>query len=183
MSGSASSCGRSPSPTGRPRPCPRSATMPTVCRQCGAEPPPGFQFCGHCGAPLGEAPSPSPPPRVERRGTATGSFVAERRQLTVMFCDLVESTRLSGHLDPEELRDVVRGYQEACVGVIERFDGHVAQYLGDGLLVYFGFPRAHEDDARRAVLAGLGVCEAVAQLLPGLPGEQRLAVRVGIHTG
>src|SRR5215831_9237698 len=76
---------------------------------------------------------------------------AERRQLTVMFCDLVESTKLSSQLDPEEYRDVVRAYQTACTEVIQRFDGHVAQLLGDGLLVYFGYPQAHEDDAQRAV--------------------------------
>src|SRR5712692_1865754 len=80
---------------------------------------------------------------------------AERRQLTVMFCDLVGSTALSTQLDPEELREVVRAYQETCTGVIRRFDGHLAKYLGDGLLVYFGYPRAHEDDAQRAVRAGL----------------------------
>src|SRR5262249_26031483 len=80
---------------------------------------------------------------------------AERRQLTVMFCDLVDSTKLSSQLDPEEYRDVVRAYQKVCSEVIARFDGHVAQLLGDGLLVYFGYPHAHEDDAQRAVRTGL----------------------------
>src|SRR5262245_7893638 len=79
----------------------------------------------------------------------------ERRQLTVMFCDLVDSTALSEQLDPEELRETVRAYQAACAEVISRFEGHIAQYLGDGLLVYFGYPLAHEDDAARAVRAGL----------------------------
>ena len=82
---------------------------------------------------------------------------AERRQLTVMFCDLVDSTKLSSQLDPEEYRDVVRAYQRVCTEVIQRFDGHIAQLLGDGLLVYFGYPYAHEDDAQRAVHAGLGI--------------------------
>src|SRR5262245_52243572 len=81
---------------------------------------------------------------------------AERRQLTVMFCDLVDSTKLSGQLDPEEYREVVRAYQKVCSEVITRYDGHIAQLLGDGLLVYFGYPHAHEDDAQRAVRAGLG---------------------------
>ena len=81
---------------------------------------------------------------------------AERRQLTVMFCDLVGSTELSQRLGPEGLREAVRAYQETCAEVIRRFEGHIAQYLGDGLLVYFGYPRAHEDDAVRAVNAGLG---------------------------
>ena len=72
---------------------------------------------------------------------------AERRQLTVLFCDVVDSTVLASQLDPEDLRDVVRAYQETCAKVIRRFDGHIAQHLGDGLLVYFGYPQAHEDDA------------------------------------
>src|SRR5262245_13461737 len=80
---------------------------------------------------------------------------AERRQLTVLFCDLVDSTVLASQLDPEDLREVVRAYQEACAKVIARFDEHIAQYLGDGLLVYFGYPLAPEDDAQPAVLAGL----------------------------
>src|SRR5207249_1669814 len=76
---------------------------------------------------------------------------AERRQLTVLFCDLVDSTPLASQLDPEDLREVVRAYQEACAKVIASFEGYIAQYLGDGLLVYFGYPLAHEDDAQRAV--------------------------------
>ena len=90
-------------------------------------------------------------------------IAAERRQLTVMFCDVVGSTALSTQLDPEELRDVIQAYQHACVAVITRFEGHVAKYLGDGLLVYFGYPTAHEDDAARAVRAGLGIVEAMGQ--------------------
>jgi TOMM system kinase/cyclase fusion protein len=110
---------------------------------------------------------------------------AERRQLTVLFCDLVDSTTLSGQLDPEDLREVVQAYQETCARVIARYDGHIAQYLGDGLLVYFGYPQAHEDDAQRAVRAGLGIVEALGQLNTRLEQKQgvRLAVRLGIHTG
>ena len=110
---------------------------------------------------------------------------AERRQLTVLFCDLVDSTVLASQLDPEELREVVRAYQEACAKVIARFEGHIAQYLGDGLLVYFGYPLAHEDDAQRAVRAGLGIVEALGQLNTRLTRERgvHLAVRLGIHTG
>jgi class 3 adenylate cyclase len=80
---------------------------------------------------------------------------AERRQLTVLFCDLVDSTQLAQQLDPEDYRAVVRAYQEAAVAAMQPFDGYVAQYLGDGLLVYFGYPQAHEDAAQRAVRAGL----------------------------
>jgi class 3 adenylate cyclase/predicted ATPase len=103
----------------------------------------------------------------------------------VLFCDLVDSTRLASQLDPEDLRDVVRAYQATCAKVIARFEGHIAQYLGDGLLVYFGYPLAHEDDAQRAVRAGLGIIEAVSQLTWRLEQEQgvQLAVRLGIHTG
>jgi class 3 adenylate cyclase len=110
---------------------------------------------------------------------------AERRQLTVLFCDLVDSTVLASQLDPEDLREVVRAYQDSCAKVLARFDGHIAQYLGDGLLVYFGYPRAHEDDAQRAVRAGLGMIEAVGQLNTRLAQERgvQLAVRLGIHTG
>ena len=110
---------------------------------------------------------------------------AERRQLTVLFCDLVDSTVLASQLDPEELREMVRAYQSTCAAVIQRYDGHIAQYLGDGLLVYFGYPQAHEDDAQRAVRAGLGMVEAMGQLNTRL-GQERgvpLAVRLGIHTG
>ena len=110
---------------------------------------------------------------------------AERRQLTVLFCDLVDSTLLSSQLDPEDLREVVRAYQAACAEVIQRFEGHIAQYLGDGLLVYFGYPQAHEDDAQRAVRTGLGMVEVMATLNRRLEQRQGvlLAVRVGIHTG
>jgi TOMM system kinase/cyclase fusion protein len=125
-----------------------------------------------------------PTPQVEPRPPAPPPD-AERRQLTVLFCDLVDSTVLASQLDPEDLREVVRAYQEACAKVIARFEGHIAQYLGDGLLVYFGYPLAHEDDAQRAVRAGLGMVEALKQLNTHLAQERgvRLAVRLGIHTG
>jgi class 3 adenylate cyclase/predicted ATPase len=110
---------------------------------------------------------------------------AERRQLTVLFCDLIDSTPLSRELDPEDLREVMRGYYETCGRVIERFDGHIAQYLGDGLLVFFGYPRAHEDDAPRAVRAGLKMIEAIAGLSAEIHVRYgvELAVRLGCHTG
>jgi class 3 adenylate cyclase/predicted ATPase len=110
---------------------------------------------------------------------------AERRQLTVIFCDLVESTALAARLDPEDYREIVRAYQQTCAAVIQRFDGTIAQYLGDGLLVYFGHPQAHEDDAQRAVRAGLGIVDSIGLLHARLERDKgiRLAVRVGIHTG
>jgi len=106
---------------------------------------------------------------------------AERRQLTVMFCDLVGSTALSTRFDPEELREEIRAYQNAVSGVIARYDGFVAKYMGDGVLAYFGYPRAHEDDAERAVRAGLEIESAVRGL--ETRETERLAVRVGIATG
>src|SRR4029077_16657730 len=104
---------------------------------------------------------------------------------TVLFCDLVDSTRLASQLDPEELRQVVQAYQATAAKGIARFEGQIAQYLGDGLLVYFGYPLAHEDDAQRAVRAGLGIIEAMGQLHTSLGPEREvpLAVRLGIHTG
>src|SRR5262245_12473766 len=110
---------------------------------------------------------------------------AARRQLTVMFCDVVDSTKLSAQLDPEEYRDVLRAYHEACVEVIQRFDGYIAQHLGDGLLVYFGFPSAHEDDAQRAILSGLGMLDTMHTLNTRLEQGHgmRLSIRVGMHTG
>jgi TOMM system kinase/cyclase fusion protein len=124
-------------------------------------------------------------PKVTAELPEPRSSEAERRQLTVLFCDLVDSTALARQLDPEEWREVVRAYQATCARVIARFEGHIAQYLGDGLLVYFGYPRAHEDDAQRAVRAGLGMVEALGQLNTRLAREQgvQLAVRLGIHTG
>ena len=110
---------------------------------------------------VGEAaalPQTAPPPAV------LSTPAAERRQLTVLFCDLVGSTALSAQLDPEDLREVEQAYQDTCAAIIARFDGHIAQYLGDGLLVYFGYPRTHEADAQRAVWAGRRIEEALGQL-------------------
>jgi class 3 adenylate cyclase len=128
--------------------------------------------------PLEEPPAQSGSPRAAPRVPE-----AERRQLTVLFCDLVDSTVLASQLDPEELREVVRAYQATCAKVVARFEGHIAQYLGDGLLIYFGYPLAHEDDAQRAVRAGLGMVEALGQLNTRLERGIQLAVRLGIHTG
>jgi class 3 adenylate cyclase len=106
---------------------------------------------------------------------------AERRQLTVMFVDLVNSTELSRRLGPEEMRDVVRVYQNAVVGEVRRFEGHVANFWGDGVLAYFGWPKAHEDEGERAVRAGLAIVGAVSRA--GMALGQALAARVGIATG
>ena len=112
---------------------------------------------------------------------ATRARGAERRQLTVMFADLVGSTALSVRLDPEEMREVLRAYQDAAAGAVARFEGHVAKLMGDGVLAYFGWPRAHEDEAERAVRAGSAVVEIVPRLATPVGGQ--LAARVGIATG
>ena len=173
------------------------APLPLACPTCGFTNEPGEKFCGGCGTPLA-SPASQPtqtaqhpaPSAVQRHQEAPPPVAratpeAERRQLTVLFCDLVDSTVLASQLDPEELREVVRAYQDTCAKVIARFDGHIAQYLGDGLLVYFGYPLAHEDDAQRAVRAGLGMLEALGQLNTRLAQERgvHLAARLGIHTG
>jgi class 3 adenylate cyclase len=120
-------------------------------------------------------------PGATRRAIASRG--AERRQMTVMFCDLVDSTPLAERLDPEDLRDILRAYQETCDEIVQKYDGFVAHYMGDGLLVYFGYPQAHEDDAARAILAGLEIVRAVpavgASHQPAVP----LQSRVGIHHG
>jgi hypothetical protein len=106
-------------------------------------------------------------PPAETTATLAPKGYAERRQLTVMFCDLVGSTALSARLDPEDLREVIVAYHHAVADIVRSFDGFVAKYMGDGVLVYFGYPRAHEDDAERAVRAGLGLIDAVGSDLMG----------------
>ena len=120
---------------------------------------------------------PSPTPAA----TPPRSTDAERRQLTVMFCDLVGSTALSTQVDPEEMSNVLGAFQKACVAAVTGFGGSVAKYMGDGALVYFGYPEAHEDDAERAVRAGLALIDAMAAMPLSVP--LRPQVRVGIATG
>src|SRR5271168_2031639 len=136
---------------------------------------------GNLGGPLPKsdtaATAPPPPPLRDRHAHDT----AERRQLTVMFCDLVGSTALSARLDPEDMREIVGAYHRSCAEQITKAGGFVAKYMGDGVLAYFGYPQAHEHDAERAVVAGLALAEAVPMLktAAGTP----LQVRVGIATG
>jgi class 3 adenylate cyclase len=127
----------------------------------------------------------APPDKPTVQDQRPSASEAERRQLTVMFGDLVDSTRLARQPDPEDYRAVVRAYQQTCATVIQPFEGHIAQYLGDGLLVYFGYPQAHEDDAQRAVRAALGILEAIQTLNVRLAHDKgvHVAVRLGIHTG
>jgi class 3 adenylate cyclase/tetratricopeptide (TPR) repeat protein len=146
------------------------------CSQCAGANGDASRFCSNCGASLSANRPPATAP-VRDSLPADG----ERRHLTVMFCDVVDSTALSTQYDPEDLREIIRSFQDVCVGVVKRYEGFVAQHLGDGLLIYFGYPIAHENNSERAVHAGLGIIEAMGGLEPR-PGL-RLKVRVGIATG
>lgn len=154
------------------------------------------RFCGGCGRPLSPLPTasarPAPgptaslPPGVPgATGVEGGTDTAERRQLTVVFADLMESTALSEQLDPEVLRRVLRAYQEACAAKTRRLGGHLAQYLGDGVVIFFGYPVVHEDSARRAVQTALGILARVEALNRAFQPELglELGVRLGLHTG
>jgi class 3 adenylate cyclase len=161
------------------------------CPSCGFKNPPGFEYCGKCAALISQYNEPQLP------SNEIPTPDAERRQITVMFCDLVGSTALSEKLDPEDMRHLIKEYQEACAKVITKFEGYIAKYLGDGILVYFGYPKAHEDDAHRAVRAGLEIVRAMNSASGPQPStrtihelpllnnrlQERIQVRVGIHTG
>ena len=154
------------------------------CPACGALAAPEAKFCSACSEKLPSTPQGQPsatptlqPPPADRDG--------ERRQLTVMFCDIAGSTALSQILDPEDLRTLLRSYQEACAAAVAQVDGYVAKYMGDGVMAYFGYPRAHGDDARRAVLAGLDIVRRVRSQSHDLVARtgRKIKVRIGIHTG
>jgi class 3 adenylate cyclase/tetratricopeptide (TPR) repeat protein len=141
------------------------------CPSCQSEVSGGARFCEQCGTALA-ARSSAAPVRAD----------AERRQVTILFSDLVDSTALSHRVDPEELRDLLNAYHEACSAEIRRFGGFVAQYLGDGILAFFGYPVAHERDAQAAIQAGLALVAAM-QGVQARGGAERVSVRVGVHTG
>jgi class 3 adenylate cyclase/predicted ATPase len=154
-----------------------------TCAACGAAVEPSEKFCGSCGTALREdAAVPRP---AEAPLPAPDAAEGERRQLTVLFCDLVGSTSLSQQLDAEEWRDLIAQYQQAASAAVGRFGGHVARKLGDGLLIYFGWPTARDDDPERAVRAGLAIVDALGPLNGTLAAGDgpRLAVRIGLHTG
>ena len=149
--------------------------LPVPCPACGFENETVARFCGGCGRPIGEIASPRP----ARAPSSLRTDSAERRQLTVMFCDLVGSTPLSARLDPEDLRGIIGAYHRCVTEIVEGFGGFVARYVGDGVLVYFGYPQAHEDDAERATRCGLALVDRV----PELNQAEALHARVGIATG
>ncbi len=146
--------------------------LSTICPTCTFANEPGHKFCGACGGALDAKPVPQ---------QKTEATEAERRQLTIMFCDLVGSTAMSEAMDPEDLRDVLSTYQETCKKHLDRYDGYIARYMGDGLLIYFGYPSAHERDPERAVRAGLDIVADVSSQC--LPDGTALQVRIGIATG
>lgn len=164
------------------------------CARCATQNPAKASFCLQCGAALADG---SAPPETHGQTAASGTDASqielidgasarthrssERRHLTVLFSDLVGSTEISIRIDPEDLRRLVESYQRLCSQVIQRFEGHLAQYLGDGIVAYFGYPAAHEDDVQRAVRAGLAIIEELPQLNATL--AQPIHVRIGIHTG
>ena len=180
------------------------------CPRCAQNNRPGAKFCDECGATLGKyvindrVPSASTntesidsPERVNPTAEELeNDSHSGRRQLTVMFCDIVGSTALASDLDPEEWSNIVRVYQTTSSSIIEKFSGYIAQYLGDGLLVYFGYPVAREDAAVRAVKAGLGILSHLDQINKELventtplhsdkrnKGKREIRLRLGIHTG
>ena len=160
------------------------ANLLRKCPSCGVEYRPYAKFCDSCGAVLGGIASPADtkpkqPPRTERDAE---KLEGERRHLSVVFCDLVDSTGLSHRLDPEESRAIVLPYQRVAAREVEQFGGHVAKFLGDGVMALFGWPQAHEDDAERAIRAALSILEAISALNQQSQGPE-LSTRIGIHTG
>ena len=156
--------------------------LPSACAACGRANPTEAKFCSACGASLLRDKSPSKAPTLSGGiSAAAPTSPAERRQLTIMFCDMVGSSALSTRLDPEEQRDVVGAFQACCASEIKRLGGMVAQYLGDGVLAYFGYPTAHEDDAERAVHAALAILDVVGALKPA--ADVILQARIGIASG
>jgi class 3 adenylate cyclase/predicted ATPase len=155
------------------------AALPVRCASCGATSRAGARFCSKCGKALIADNPAKPAADVTPITQSTAS--AERRQLTVMFCDLVGSTALSARLDPEDMREIIGAYHRCCAEHIKKAKGFVAKYMGDGVLGYFGYPQADEDDAERAVRAALALTETVPKLRT--EGAATLHIRVGLATG
>ena len=159
------------------------AVLSVACSSCGTPTESREKFCGGCGERLPTAaPALDAPRPIHESGAALSA--EERRQLTVLFCDLVGSTEIAARLDPEDWHRISKEYQQAAAAAVGRFGGHVDKFLGDGLVCFFGVPEAHEDDAERAVRAGLAIVDAVRGLnAKAADPATRLQVRVGMHTG
>jgi class 3 adenylate cyclase len=154
------------------------AQLEAQCPSCGRPARAGARFCDSCGAAVGGVAQGTAVDCPPSKTTAAG----ERRHLTVLFCDLVGSTEIAARLDPEEWQEIIADYHRAAAEAITRFGGHVAQYLGDGVMAYFGYPEAHEDNAERGVRAGLAVLDAISKLNEH-PTRPRLSARVGLDSG
>ena len=177
--------------------------LPALCLGCGYENDQNDRFCGGCGVNLEPSASPNaakpdgaspvPEPEPEPRPDLKGKFIdekslaprqqAEKRQLTVMFCDLADSTAMSTRMDPEDLSQLNQLYQETCSSVIEEFGGYIARYMGDGVLCYFGYPRAHENDAERSIHAALRIQSRIKEINEEGLMPELMSVRIGIATG
>ncbi len=158
------------------------ASAALVCARCGFAAASGAKFCSQCGARLAGATLARAGPSERRPAAATGAAAGlERRQVTVAFCDLVGSTSLAAELDPEDYRAILTEFHQCVATAMSEFGGHVARFLGDGELIFFGFPEAHEDDAERAIYAALATIERVRALR--VMGDRRLQARIGIATG
>src|SRR5258707_9891665 len=154
--------------------CNQCATsLHKLCPKCASDNAPEARFCAQCAAPL-EGASP-----IRAEAERSEGLTGERRHLTVLFCDLVGSSGIAAQLDPEEWRETVGAYHRVAADAITRFGGHVAKYLGDGVMAFFGYPEAHDNDAERAARAGLAILEAISKLNPG---RTKLAARVGIDS-
>ena len=163
------------------------AAFKAPCASCGFENAPAAKFFGQCGASLITILAPSELRRTEPSPATSGdtsNLEGERRHISVLFCDLVNSTEIVARLDPEEWGQIAADYHSAAAEAVVHLGGHVAEYLGDGVVVYFGYPEAHEDDVERAVRGGLAIVDAIGSLNARLAASQvKLSVRVGIHTG
>src|SRR6516225_7992013 len=161
--------------------------LPVTCLRCGATNPAHSKFCGKCGhklltsAELQSSPTTTTDLEVSSRSVETSGAPSERRHLTVLFCDIVQSTALAKLLDPEDLSQLMRTYYARCGEAIQYFDGVIASYVGDGIMALFGYPRAHEDDAERAVHAALKILEVSKTVCP--KGHPPIRVRIGIASG
>jgi class 3 adenylate cyclase len=157
--------------------CNQCATsLGQLCPKCSSDNVPGAKFCAQCAAPLDRTVP------IRAKAEAIEGPTGERRHLTVLFCDLVGSTAMAAQLDPEEWRETLADYHRVATDAIERFSGYVAQYLGDGVMALFGWPEAHDNDAERAVRAGLAILDGIAKLNER-GARPRLSARIGIASG
>src|SRR6516162_769449 len=165
------------------------APLVATCPSCGAGNPPEHKFCGQCGAPLdppglSEPVAPKPDTAKPEISGTISTLPGEMKQVTVLFCDIVNSTPLTERLGPEGMRDLVSSFLESSLAEVRRYGGTAPQFRGDGFMALFGAPLTHEDHVRRALLAALGIQRVLLEAgeKPD-PARSELAVRIGIHTG